>query len=280
MADITSFANPKIKLIRKLQERKQRQKNGLYYIEGLRIIGDALQHGAVFDSVFYAPDLLHSDFGMALLDQCRNQGISVYDVSAEVFTSFANKDHPQGIAAVMQMQPQSTPVLSRQERQIWVALDAVADPGNLGTIFRTQDAAAGAGLFLLGNCTDPFDPAVLRGSMGAFYTQPFYAMSVEEFGAWKVRHKVWIVGTSDAAQKDYQAIKYPQQMVLLMGSEREGMHADTQAICDEIVSIPMAGSADSLNLSIATAVILYEIFNQHRISGLVDGGKNDRLSIR
>lgn len=271
--EISSFANPKIKLIRKLQDKKQRQSSGLYYIEGLRIVGDALQHQADFESVYYAPELMRSEFGLDVIKQCKNMGIEVYEVPAAIFTHFANKEHPQGIAAIMKMQPQKSPVISAQERQIWVGLDAVADPGNLGTIFRTQDAVAGAGIFLLGNCTDPYDPAVLRGSMGAFYTQPFYNMDVNALSNWKNQNQVMIVGTSDAVAKDYQSFIYPRQMILLMGSEREGLHQEYRELCDEVVSIPMAGYADSLNLSIAAAVVLYEIFNQHRKTGLVSGGK-------
>jgi TrmH family RNA methyltransferase len=271
--EITSFSNPRIKQLRKLQEKKERSRSGLYYIEGLRILGDALQHKADFESVYYAPELLRSEFGLEIIQQLEAQGIPTFSVSAAVFEYFALKDHPQGIAAVMKMHTNPLPEVDRSQRQVWVGLDAVADPGNLGTIFRTQDATSGSGLFLLGNCVDPYDSSVLRGSMGAFYTQPFYSMKLDEFAAWKQNHQVMLVGTSDAAKVDYQSIQYPSQMVLLMGSEREGLHPEYTALCDELVSIPMSGYSDSLNLSIATAVVLYEIFNQHRRSGLVSGEK-------
>jgi TrmH family RNA methyltransferase len=271
--ELSSFSNPKIKLIRKLQEKKQRYKNGLYYIEGLRIIGDALQHHAAFDAVYYAPELLRSQFGLALIQQCRENEIEVYEVPAVIFEHFSLKDHPQGIGAVMKMQPQALPADDMLPRRIWVGLDAVADPGNLGTILRTQDATDGSGIFLLGNCVDPYDTSVILGRMGAVFTQPFYSMDAADFRAWKQAHQVPVIGTSDAAKQDYQSITYPSQMVLLMGSEREGLHPEMEALCDEIVSIPMSGYSDSLNLSIATAVVLYEIYNQHRKIGIASGGK-------
>jgi TrmH family RNA methyltransferase len=271
--EITSFSNPRIKQLRKLQDKKERIRSGLYYIEGLRIIGDALQHQAAFDSVYYAPELLRSEFGHGLLQQLEQKGIPVFSVSAAIFEHFAAKDHPQGIAAVMKMQENPLPAVDIAKRQIWVGLDEIADPGNLGTILRTQDATNGAGLFLLGNCTDAYDHAVLRASMGAFFTQPISSLSPKDMNHWKQKNGVMVIGASDAAKVDYQSYQYPVRMVLLMGSERQGLHPEPAALCDEIVSIPMAGYADSLNLSVATAVILYEIFNQHRRAGLIPGGK-------
>jgi RNA methyltransferase, TrmH family len=271
--EITSFSNPKIKLLRKLQDKKQRHKNGLYYVEGLRILGDALEHAADIDAVFYAPELLRSDFGEQVLKQSREKGIDVYELPAAIFESFAVKEHPQGIAATIKMHDTVLPVVNAETRQIWVGLDAVADPGNLGTILRTQDATAGNGVFMIGNCVDVYDPSVIRGSMGAFFTQPHFASDTAAFERWKKNNNVFVVGTSDRANMDYQQIEYPKQMVLMMGSERQGMHPEIEALCDGVVSIPMSGYMDSLNLSIATSVVLYEIYNQHRKAGWVQEGK-------
>ncbi len=271
--EISSFSNPRIKQLRKLQDKKERARSGLYYIEGLRIIGDAMQHKAVFEAIYYAPELLRSEFGSEMVQRLAEQGIPAFSVSAEVFKNFSLKENPQGIAAVMKMQTFPLPEVNDSRRQVWVGLDAVADPGNLGTIFRTQDATSGSGIFLLGNCVDPYDSAVTRGSMGAFYTQPFYNLDLELFTTWKSKNQVMVIGTSDAASVDYQSIQYPSQMVLLMGSEREGLHPEYLSLCDQLVSIPMGGYSDSLNLSVATAVVLYEIFNQHRRNGVVSGVK-------
>ena len=271
--EITSFSNPKIKLLRKLQDKKQRHKSGLYYVEGLRIVGDALAHGADIDAVFYAPELLRSEFGDKILQQSRENGNEVYELPAAIFESFAAKDRPQGIAATLKMHESTLPDLNKKMRQVWVGLDAVADPGNLGTILRTQDATAGSGVFLIGNCVDVYDPSVIRGSMGSFFTQPHYELDIAAITKWKNENHVYIIGTSDRAEKDYQEIDYPEQMMLMMGSERQGMHSEIEALCDEVVSIPMSGYMDSLNLSIATSVVLYEIYNQHRKKGLVQEGK-------
>jgi len=146
----------------------------------------------------------------------------------------------------------------------WVALDAVADPGNLGTIVRTADAVGAEGLILLGESTDLYDPAALRASMGAIFAQRLVRSDVASFVAWKQEQGVFVVGTSDSATTDYHRFSYPQPLVLLMGSERHGLTPQLQASCDVVVSIPMHGRSDSLNLAVATAVMLYELLNQRR----------------
>ena len=156
------------------------------------------------------------------------------------------------------------PLRSGVSSSTWVALDSVADPGNLGTIMRTHDAVGGEGIILLDQSTDPYDPSAARASMGALFTQSLVKASFAQFREWKQQVGVPVIGTSDAAAVDYTAYRYPARMVLLMGSERQGLQDHHLALCDEVVSIPMAGRSDSLNLAVATAVVLYEIFNQRR----------------
>jgi len=143
-------------------------------------------------------------------------------------------------------------------------LDEVQDPGNLGTILRTSDAVGAQGIILLNHSTDPFDPAVVRASMGAIFSQIIVKSTFEEFSEWKTINQIPVVGTSGKADNEYRALNYPFPMVLLMGSERQGLSKEHYRICDEVVSIPMVGKSDSLNLAIATGVILYEIFYQKR----------------
>jgi TrmH family RNA methyltransferase len=122
----------------------------------------------------------------------------------------------------------------------------------------------GAGLLLLGDSADPYDPGAVRASMGALFALRLARATFDEFAAWKRQRACTVVGTSDAAAQDYRAVAYRPPLVLLMGSERQGLSPDQQALCDAVVSIPMVGRSDSLNLAVATGVMLYEIFNQQR----------------
>jgi TrmH family RNA methyltransferase len=261
---ITSTSNAKIKVIRKLREKKERQASGLFYCEGLRIVGDAFDHQAGFDSLLIAPELLHSEYGQSLIEKAEKMGVPVLELDSMVFRSIAQKENPQGIAAVCEQRWMELNELDLNSGDLVVALDSVADPGNLGTIMRTLDGVGGLGLILLDQSTDPYDPTTMRASMGTLFGLHFIKTNLEQFGTWKHSKDIKVVGTSDKAQVDYYGYAYPDPMVLLMGSERQGLTSTHYALCDEVVAIPMAGSADSLNLAVATAVVMYEIFNQHR----------------
>lgn len=261
---ITSFSNPKIKFIRKLEQRKYRQESGVFFIEGLRIVGEAFQVGAPIQSLVIAPDLLVSDFGQSLLALPEVKDIERINVSADVFRKIAKKEGPQGFGAVIRQNWRVLENLDTNPDDLWVALDAVADPGNLGTIMRTVDAVGGRGVILLGHATDPYDPAAVKASMGAVLSLELCQADWINFQSWQMKNKITMIGTSDHAPKDYQEIKYKHPLILLMGSERHGLSEEMEDACNQMVSIPMTGRSDSLNLAVATAVVLYEIFNQSR----------------
>lgn len=264
MAWITSPANTRIKELRKLRERKERQRSGLFYLEGLRIVAEALQQGAEIETLIVAPELLSSDFGQEQVGEYRQKGGEVLEVSAAVFESFALKEGPQGLAAVARQRWRSLDAVNLTDGGNWVALDSVADPGNLGTILRTHDAVGGRGVILLDHCTDPYDTTAIRASMGAIFAQSLVRASLAEFADWKRQSGYAVVGTSDSARCDYHGYAYPPALVVLMGSERQGLQAEHYRLCDEVVRIPMMGRSDSLNLAVATALVLYEVFNRRR----------------
>lgn len=261
---ITSPANQKVKLIRKLHERKYRESSGLFYIEGLRIVAEAIQLNAGLEYLMVAEGLLSSDFGRSLVQKAVGQGLPVIEVSPDTFKSFSMKEGPQGIGAVVRQSWVNLDQIQIAPGKSWVALDAVQDPGNLGTILRTSDAVGGVGVILLDHSTDPYDPGAVRGSMGAIFSQGLVKTDLDHFSHWKKQTRYPLVGTSGAAAQDYHHFSYPDPCILLMGSEREGLNERHLQLCDNIIKIPMVGRSDSLNLAVATAVVLYEIFDQRR----------------
>lgn len=261
---ITSFANPKIKHIRKLSQKKYRKETGLFFVEGLRSVGEALQTGAAIEALVVAPGLLVSEFGQSLFVQAQEQDIETIEVSEAVFNNLSPKGASQGIGAVVHQKWQNLNDSPVNQQDLWIALDAIADPGNLGTIIRTADAVGCKGVILLGNATDPFAPTSVKASMGAIFSQNLIRTDWDTFLQWRKNHDLTLTGTSDRAELDYQMVKYIDPLVLLMGSERHGLSEEMMAACDHLVSIPMAGRSDSLNLAAASAVMLYEIYNQSR----------------
>jgi TrmH family RNA methyltransferase len=260
---ITSRANPAVKEIRALRHPKERERTGRFFVEGIRIVLEAAELGRV-ETLVVAPALLSSPTAWQTVEAQREAGVPCLEVSRDVFVSISAKEGPQGLGAVVRQRWERLWEVEPAGELCWVALAGVQDPGNLGTILRTGNAVGAAGVILLGPTADPHDPSAVRASMGAIFSQRLVRSTFFELVAWKSERGFRLVGTSDAAALDYLDCSYQPPLILCMGSEREGLSAEEQALCDAVVSIPMVGRGDSLNLAVATSVILYEIFNQRR----------------
>jgi TrmH family RNA methyltransferase len=238
--------------------------SGLFFAEGIRIVAEAVELRAEVETCVMAPELLTSELGRKLVGVLRESGVPCLEVTAEVFKSISLKDGPQGIGVVARQRWEQLESVRFSGELCWVALHRAADPGNVGTILRTLDAVGGAGVILVGPSTDPYDPAAVRASMGAIFAQQTVRAGLDELAVWKSKTGYALVGTSGTAETDYQDVSYHSPLVLFLGSEREGLSAGEQEPCDVMVRIPMVGRSDSLNLAVATGVLLYEIFSQQR----------------
>ncbi len=255
---ITSLANPTIKALRALKQRKARDEQGRYLIEGIRPVAEAIQCGAPLEMLIVAPDLLSSAFAHDVITTYAAEGGKILTVSAAVFTSLTEKEHPQGLAAVGYIRYKTLSELPPAAVG-WVALVEVADPGNLGTILRTADGAGFSGVILVGTTTDPFDPAAVRASMGALFSQHIVRTTWNDLKAWCRQQQIALVGSSDRGTCDYRTAPYTRPLVLVLGSERHGLSDEQLADCDLVVRIPMRGRSDSLNLAVAAGILMYEI---------------------
>jgi TrmH family RNA methyltransferase len=270
---ITSSANPRIKDIRKLRERKHRSETNLAWVEGLRACGEAFSQPHQIHQVVICPELLHSDFAEGLIKKADENKLEVIPVNKEAFSSLSGKENPQGIGVVIHQRFHSIEEVFPKAGETWVVLDRIADPGNLGTIMRTLDACGGKGIILVDYCTDPYDPTALRASTGAVFHLDLVKVDSSGFAAWSKKNTAKRVGAVIVpGTVDYHAFSYADPILLLMGSEREGLQSSLMEVCDATVSIPMIGHVDSLNLAEATAIVLYEVFNQRRDQTLTRGG--------
>jgi len=257
-------SHPQITCIQRLALREERDRSGLFYIEGMRFVVQALHHQAKIEHLVVCRELLTHPFAQKLVRDQQKRGTPVLEVSHGVMKSLSQVQDSQGLGAVVHQRWQRLASVRARGKLCWIAVEALRSPGNLGTILRTSDAVGGAGLLLLGSATDPYDPGTVRATMGAMFTQRFVRTSREEIMAWKRRRQYLLVGTSPNAPQDYQDVQYRAPVILFMGEERKGLPAELQAICDLMVSIPMVGESDSLNVAMATGVMLYEVFNQRR----------------
>jgi RNA methyltransferase, TrmH family len=258
---ITSKSNPKIKQARTLQTRKEREATGLFLAEGITHVGAALDAGAKIDTLLYAPDLLKSQFGQGLVRQAEQKGVTCFDTSTEVFDSVSDKDNPSGLLAIVQKPVSNLQSLVSTSVSLFVALVAPQDPGNIGTILRTIDAVNASGLIVLDGGADPYHPNAVRASMGALFYKPLVSASFDELTTWARGNAYTIIGTSAKAAADYREADYKRPAILLMGNEQKGLSPEQIKACNTTVKMPMLGKVSSLNLAVATGVMLYAMMS-------------------
>lgn len=245
----------------RLHSRKERRQTGLFLVEGIRPVRAALQSPHRIELVLYAADLLRGSYGQETVDLARALGIPCTPMTARQFASISSRENPRGIACVGHQRWSSLDDLTPPTTPV-VALYTPQDPGNLGAILRTCDATGCAGVILIGDAVDPWHPAALRAAMGATFGLSLVACDVGSFIAWAGGLRLPVVGTSDQATTDYATHQFEQSFVLLMGSERQGLPPALEETATAMLRIPMAGVGDSLNLAVATALVLYEARNQ------------------
>ncbi len=262
---ITSPSNPKIKQARALRQRKQRDVTGLFLVEGLFHIGEALAAHAAIESIFYAPDLLDSDFGRELIDRAVTNSTSCYETTADILASLAVKENPQGIIAVARQPRVQLADLTPQNFPWGVAIVSPQDPGNVGTILRTIDAVGASGLILLDSGVDAYHPTAVRASLGSIFWYPIVSVSFAEWAQWAQQQGYHLYGTSAKGSVDYKELDvYVQPLFVLLGSEREGLSREQAAVCEQLVRLPMHGHVSSLNLAVAAGVMLYTVLEKFK----------------
>ena len=260
MNKITSRSNPKIKQIRALKHRKQRDASGLFVVEGLHHIGEAAAAAAPIEYILSSPELLGSQFGIGVVDRLIRKGVACHETDQDIFRSVSEKDNPQGLIAVIQ---QKHAVLKDLNSTIFpwaVAVVAPQDPGNLGAILRTIDAVAASGLIILDEGVDVHHPKAVRASMGALFWYPVLRAGFEEFASWASAYGYHIYGSSaKRGEKLAEGELFNRPAILLLGSEREGLSDRHLKICERVIQLPMDGRVTSLNLAVAAGIMLHSM---------------------
>ena len=241
MAPVTSPQNPTIKLIRSLSEKKFRQETGLFVAEGWEMLDRARKAG-------WVPEHLVSTEAISAWGETRP-----ILVTEKVMEGLSGQNNPQSALATFKQRYSSEVV----PKGVWLALEDMRDPGNLGTIIRTADAVAAFGVILVGQSCDPYSGDCVRATTGSIFGVPLVRMEMEAFIA---LCKTWpgdVVGTHLKATEDFRR-NYKSPTLLVMGSERRGLSEELASACKTLVRIPMPGGAESLNVATATALMLYE----------------------
>jgi TrmH family RNA methyltransferase len=261
---IRSAANPLVKRVRLLTDRRHRLRQRAFVVHGAQPVWQAVEAGADVEALIVAPDLLAGPAAAMVAEQER-RGVAVARLSAELFGRISPRDGPTGLAAIVRQRPAVLSELPAGRGAVYVALHEAASPGNLGTIIRTAAAAGAAGVVLVGPTADPTDPAAVRASMGALFSVPVArAGSADDFFAWCAGGGLIVAAATvrDGAELWDAGLEPP--LALLLGGEGPGLPADVAARADLRIRIPMTGTAESLNLAVAAGILLYVTWRRRR----------------
>jgi TrmH family RNA methyltransferase len=240
-----------------LHLRKEREESGLFLAEGLKLIGEAVELGRAPAILMFGPEARALPFLRGVAEATVAAGGEVIEVTRDILEKVSRRENPQMVVAVFRQQFGDLAALDPAAAECWVALQAVRDPGNLGTIVRTADAAGCGGVILVGDCCDPYSVEAVRATMGSIFAMPLFKASVAEFIAWRAAWPGAVVGTLLGANLDHRRADYRRPTLILMGNEQSGLPPELAATCDVNVKIPMRGRADSLNLAVATGIMIY-----------------------
>jgi RNA methyltransferase, TrmH family len=256
---VTSLTNPTVKAVRALHLRKARDATGLFVVEGLKAVTEGIETGHAPAILLYGPEAADHPLLLRAVQAARAAGGEVIEVTPDILAKVSRRDNPQAVVGVFSQMFQPITGLSPQSHQVWVALHRVRDPGNLGTIVRTADAAGCGAVILVGECCDPYSVEAVRATMGSIFAVPLIKASEAEFADWRSGWPGSVAGTLLTATTDYRAAAYQPPTLILMGNEQQGLPPEMAALCDVTVKIPMRGRADSLNLAVATGVMIYAV---------------------
>jgi TrmH family RNA methyltransferase len=259
---ITSLQNPTVKLVRSLASRKGRKQTELFTAEGATLLAAARDCSWVPQILFAEEAAARSGAVRELVDWALDAGAQCNLVPDNVLAALSTMDNPQKVIGVFSERWLPETGISTDPGDVWVALEHVRDPGNLGTIIRTVDAAGAKGVILVGDCCDPYSREGVRATMGSIFQVPIAAMDHVDFVQLLSTWPGASVGTHLSAKDDFRT-DYRGPVLLVMGSEGVGLSDALAQACTHLVKIPMRGHVDSLNLSVATAVMLYEIRRPH-----------------
>ncbi|MET0294933.1 MAG: RNA methyltransferase [Phenylobacterium sp.] len=257
MRAVTSLANPTVKAVRALHLKKARDESGLFVAEGLKTVTEGIELGHAPKILLFGREAGGHPLLQRALAATQGAGGEALEVTADILAKVSRRDNPQAVVGVFPQRFAELAALDPSRADVWVALHQVRDPGNLGTIVRTADAAGCGAVILVGGCCDPYSVEAVRATMGSIFAVPIVRASEAEFAAWRAGWPGSVVGTLLTAAVDHRQAEYRRPALILMGNEQQGLPPEMAALPDVNVKIPMRGRADSLNLAVATGVMIY-----------------------
>lgn len=264
MTLITSRQNPHVKQIIRLKKRTERDETGLFLIEGYREILRATEGDITLNTLYITPEYFLGSNEETLINTIKAQGAEIITCTKEVFSKFSYRDRPDGLMAVAKKPQQSLEKLLQKDNPLLIVAEGIEKPGNLGTILRSLDAAGGDGLLLADKGTDLYNPNVVRASIGTLFSMPSVEISSIEALQRLKENNIKIVAATPSAETLYTEADLTGPIAIAMGCEQLGLSQLFMDEADVKIKIPMLGAADSLNVAMATTLMLFEAVRQRQ----------------
>jgi TrmH family RNA methyltransferase len=259
---ITSLQNARVKSLVRLRNRRERDRTGRFLIEGYRELRRALDHRITVEALYVCEALFLGENEPRLIDDARAMGTETIEVSPEPFRKISYRDRPEGLLAVARQFESGLDRLPEASNPLFLVVEAIEKPGNLGTMLRTADAAGATAVIVTDPATDPFNPNVVRASLGCLFTVPLAIASTDATLAWLARHNVGAIATTPDASTLLWDVDLSKPTALVVGSEQYGLSEAWLGEAARTARIPMGGEADSLNAAMAAGVALFEAVRQ------------------
>lgn len=265
---LTSLQNPQVKQIVRLRDRTEREQTDQFLIEGYRELLRASDSGFPIKTLYICPELFLGTNEQSLITKIQRQRAQVISCSEPVFRKISYRDRPDGLIGLA---PQRHLTLDDMDKTLagnsapfLVVAEAIEKPGNLGTILRSSDAVGLDGLIVCDRCTDIHNPNVVRASVGTLFTVPVAETKGVETLEWLRARKIAIVAATPSAKKEFTDVDLTGPIAIAVGTEQFGLSKLWMEQADIQVRIPMLGIADSLNVAMATTLLLYEALRQRQ----------------
>jgi TrmH family RNA methyltransferase len=263
---ISSLDNPKVKGLVALREKRERDQTKRFLIEGYRELLRAIDANITMDELYICPELFLGENEEALIQKIKKSGATIITCSDRVFRKISYRDRPDGLVAIAKTMNFTLADLEKKligiASPLLVVAEAIEKPGNLGTILRSSDGAGAHGVIICDRCTDIYNPNVVRASVGTLSTLPVIETSSQEALEWLKKHKINILAAMPQAEQLYSDVDMQAPVAIVLGAEQIGLTDLWKSHSDINVRIPMKGVADSLNVAMATTILLYEAARQ------------------
>jgi len=253
---LSSRQNPKVKELLRLYKRREREEQQKFLIEGYRELSRAINYK--IEALFICRELFLGNNEERLISSLQT---TVYECTPSVFQALSYRDRPDGLIAIAEMKHEK---LENLQGEFFLIAEAIEKPGNLGTILRSADGAAIDGVIVSDRCTDIFNPNVVRASVGTLFTQPVVEAEGEEVEKWIRQRGIKLVAATPHAKELYTEVSLKGPLAIVVGTEQYGLTERFMKGADVQVKIPMLGVADSLNVAMATTLLLYEALRQRQ----------------